>query len=246
VTEIIRLAAADVAPERHDVLEGQGIPTGMPVSEQIEELCTIARDMLVETAAPVGVLADISKDDFARVYAGEGRNEHRTPVGEIFGRAEHLGLFAVTLGQRTGEEIDHLFAANDFALASMLDSAASAAAERAADQLERSYVKDLGQKGWFASGRAALRYSPGYCGWHVSGQRKLFDVLKPERIGLTLRDSYLMQPLKSVSGVIIGGPREIHNFPISYDFCNQCETRTCRQRLRAVFANKSRQPNWSD
>lgn len=237
--EILRFAAAEVAPERHDVLEGQGIPTGMTLTPQVEQLCATAMSVLLETAAPISALAPVTKDEFARVYAGEGRNERRTPVGDIFRRADHLSLFAVTLGEQTGQEINRLFASNDFALAAMLDSAASAAAERTADLVERTCVEQLEQGGWSTTGRAALRYSPGYCGWHVSGQKQLFEVLEPEQIGLTLRDSYLMQPLKSVSGVIIAGPSEIHNFPISYDFCSQCETRSCRQRLRALFAERT-------
>ncbi len=240
MTGTVSFAAVEVAPQRHDVLTGQGIPAGTTVSQSIEELCETASRILLETAAPIGVLADVTKEDFAVVYAGEGRNEHSTPVGDIYHRADHLCLFAVTIGERTSEEIGRLFASNEFALAAMLDSAASAAAERAADLVERMYVESLEQNIRSASGRAALRYSPGYCGWHVSGQRKLFDVLKPERVGLTLTESCLMQPLKSVSGVIIAGAREIHNFPISYEFCSQCETRTCRQRLRALFANKTR------
>ena len=81
-----------------------------------------------------------------------------------------------------------------------------------------------------------LRYSPGYCGWHISGQRRLFDYLDPGQIGITLRESFLMDPLKSVSGVLIAGPREIHRFTDDYDFCDQCDTRGCRQRLRALYA----------
>jgi hypothetical protein len=47
-----------------------------------------------------------------------------------------------------------------------------------------------------------------------------------------------MQPLKSVSGVILAGPRTIHRFPPTYDFCDRCETRTCRDRLRAMAARR--------
>jgi hypothetical protein len=45
-----------------------------------------------------------------------------------------------------------------------------------------------------------------------------------------------MEPLKSVSGVIVAGQKDIHNFPISYQFCSDCDTRSCRHRLRALFA----------
>jgi hypothetical protein len=76
-----------------------------------------------------------------------------------------------------------------------------------------------------------LRYSPGYCGWHISGQRKLFDFLKPETIGISLRESHLMEPLKSVSGVVIVGPAGIHAFQDEYPFCERCKTHGCRERI---------------
>jgi hypothetical protein len=80
-----------------------------------------------------------------------------------------------------------------------------------------------------------LRYSPGYCGWHVSGQRKLFDYLLPEEIGITLRESFLMQPLKSISGVVIAGRRQIFDFENTFDFCDDCSTWTCRERISAIL-----------
>jgi len=70
----------------------------------------------------------------------------------------------------------------------------------------------------------------------VSGQRKLFAYLQPATIGLTLTESCVMQPLKSVSGVLIAGPKAIHRFPPTYDFCGTCEDRTCRERLKTVYA----------
>ncbi|UCG87813.1 MAG: hypothetical protein JSW71_04505 [Gemmatimonadota bacterium] len=237
MTEVLELSPDEVRPERHDVFENQGIPLDAAVSPQIARLYSQAEIILADTAAPVGVLCEISRSDFAIVYRGEGRNEPNTPVGDIFELADRLALFTVTLGAETSAEIARRFDANDFALACMLDSAASVAADKTADLLERRYADSLRRGEWQRENGGVLRYSPGYCGWHISGQRKLFEFLRPEQIGVTLRDSFLMEPLKSVSGVIVAGPREIHNFPITYGFCKQCETRSCRQRLRALFAD---------
>ncbi len=236
MSEILEFPIAELIPDRIAVLEDQGVPAGTAVSEQIEDLYCVACRLLAETATPVGVLREISTSAFAHVYSGEGRNEPRTPLGDIFERADHLALFAVTLGEQPGHEIGSRFESNDFALACMLDSAASLAAERAATVAERRFSEMLHTTGRATPATGALRYSPGYCGWHISGQKKLFEFLHPERIGLTLRESFLMEPLKSVSGVIVAGHRDIHNFPITYQFCSDCDTRSCRQRLRALFA----------
>jgi hypothetical protein len=130
-----------------------------------------------------------------------------------------------------GGEIDARFAAGDLALGAMLDSAASASADQLAAVAEQRCAKSLARA---AGGdhRDVLRYSPGYCGWHISGQRKLFDTLRPERVGITLRESFLMEPLKSVSGVVLAGPPGIHEFEMSYDFCAQCESHSCLERQR--------------
>ncbi len=237
MSTILEFAASDVAPDRDTVLENQGIPPGSTVNSQVDELFSQAQSLFAESASPVGILAEISTDEFAAVYHGEGQNQPETPVGDIFGRAEQLALFVATLGARTGQEIEHRFQTNDFALGCMLDATASAAADNTADLLERLFGEMLEGRIGMDSSRGVLRYSPGYCGWHVSGQGKLFEFLQPERIGVSLRPSFLMEPLKSVSGVIIAGPREIHNFPITYRFCSQCETRTCRQRLRGLYVD---------
>jgi hypothetical protein len=236
VTTVLEFSHAEICPERNAVLEILGIPKDMTLQDRVERVYATAAELLAETAATVGVLNEISTSDFATVYRGEGRNELDSPVAEIFPKAEHLAMFAVTLGPLTVEEIRSRLNADDLALAYMLDAMASAAADQAADVAERRYGEALRARGWDTPDGAVLRYSPGYCGWDVTGQKKLFEYLQPERIGLTLTDSSLMQPLKSVSAVVIAGPREIHRFPPSYSFCDRCETKSCRERLRLLFA----------
>ena len=231
MSEILTFSTAELLPERPEVLENQGIRVGQTVPASIETLCTNALDRLCEIAAPTGIMTEIAKAEFEAVYAGEGLNESETPVGDIYPRAERLALFAVTVGPNIGLEIDARFASGDLALGAMLDSAASAAADKLAAVTQGRYAELLAQTGGGTNHTHVLRYSPGYCGWHISGQRTLFDALRPERVGITLRESYLMEPLKSVSGVLIAGPREIHEFRMTYRCCGQCESRSCRERL---------------
>lgn len=206
-----------------------GIPAGAPAGERTENLFREALELFGVLAQPRGLLADITGDAFGTVYRGEGRNEPDSPLPAIVPRADRLALFAVTAGRPVAQEIQALFEKRQFPLAAMLDAVASEGADQAAAAAETYLAGEL--DGQVAASRCrVLRYSPGYCGWHVSGQKKLFAFLQPERIGITLRESCLMEPLKSVSGVLVAGPPEIHTFQPSYPFCARCRDRECQLR----------------
>ena len=85
--------------------------------------------------------------------------------------------------------------------------------------------------------QTTLPYSPGYCGWNVSGQRKLFARLRPVEAGIELKEgSYLMVPIKSISGVLVSGGEEIHFFDNHYLMCDSCRDKTCLVRQRDLLA----------
>ena len=67
------------------------------------------------------------------------------------------------------------------------------------------------------------RYSPGYCNWLVSEQKKLFPLLKGNTCGIQLTPSSLMIPLKSVSGIIGIG---INVKKVAYK-CKLCSDEKC-------------------
>ncbi len=231
MNETLTFTLEQALPDRDAALQNQGIPPGTPLQAETEALFKRAMTLFAELANPAGIFADISKADFEDVFQGEGFNEFSTPVADIFPQADRLALFAATLGQPIGDRIKELFASNDPACASMLDAAASAGADRLVDLIERRYLDALAAEEGPKPATAVLSYSPGYCGWHLTGQTKLFEFLHPEGIGITLNDSDLMQPLKSVSGVLIAGSKEIHDFQNSYAFCSLCETHGCRERM---------------
>jgi len=70
------------------------------------------------------------------------------------------------------------------------------------------------------------RFSPGYCGWDVAEQHKLFTFFKDNFCGITLTDSALMNPVKSVSGVIGIGS----NVRFSEYKCKLCGDKNCIYR----------------
>jgi hypothetical protein len=232
--EIVDIPVAEVAPDAASIIETYGTGPGGEPSEKLAEKAAEASALINELTKAVGVLADISVEEFGVVYEGEGMNAPATPLADVFPRADDLALFAVTMGPLVSAEITGLFDAGEFALGYLLDAAASNAADAAAEYVEGHYGRRLAEAGRLGPGAGVLRYSPGYCGWDVSGQKKLFEYLKPEEIGITLRESFLMEPLKSVSGVIVAGPAEIHVFELIYPFCRDCVTKSCLDRLKSV------------
>lgn len=233
--EIFEIKVNDIKLDRDAVLKTQGISTDRELSQKVGALFNRAIRLFFEFSHPKGIISEISIPEFEVVYLGEGLNEKRTPLDEIFRKSGNLALFAVTIGEKLCQKINELFKSNEFALGSILDSVASDGTERAADIVENRFSELLSKSDEIIPSIGILRYSPGYCGWHMSGQKKLFEFLQSEDIGITLLDSYLMKPLKSISGVIVAGDREIHNFEDSYPFCNQCLTHSCRNRIKELF-----------
>ncbi len=221
----------EIEPARSSVLHLLGIPTDADLSSEVTEIFDRAFDLFHQCAEPRGISEAITIDEFATIYPGEGMNDPETPLETMYPQADDLALFAVTLGHEVNENIARLFAENDFAFATIFDAVASEGAECLADVVMRGYLEQTGQSGDRSADQAALRYSPGYCGWHVSGQRTLFPRLRPERIGIELLESCLMQPSKSVSGVIVTGPSDIHRFAPDFTFCADCATKSCRERI---------------
>lgn len=225
-TEIIEFPVAAIEPHQSAILQHLGYQAdGAPVAS-VAELINAAHDLLRDLADPVGVMKQISVTDFKSVFKGQGLNDPQAPLARIYPAARELFLFCLTLGKPVSARIERLFTRNDSPLGFILDGYASLATENAVDLLEREIGKD--------SGLAALSYSPGYCGWHISAQNNIFKYLLPEQIGVTINSEFLMEPLKSVSGVIVAGVASIHIFKPRFTFCRDCSGHSCHARLRAI------------
>jgi len=226
---IIELDASGVEPDRSDVLGALGVPPGASLSDAVTALVEDSFEEWRRLVEARLVWQTIGLEEFREVYVGDGENEGETPVEEVVPSADRLALFALTLGGRLSDRIATLFRTSELALACTLDAVASQGAERAVD-----LVCDLFRE-WCEAGGGrpkVLAYSPGYCGWNVTGQRRLFATLRPEEIGITLNSSCLMQPLKSVSGVLVAGAPEIHVFERRFECCAACRTQECVERMR--------------
>lgn len=237
--QTIDIPLAAVVPTEGAVLRGMGVPDGHDQGPLVVALVERALGELRERAEPRGTVAEIDADQFAAIYEGAGDNDVPSPLAGIFPRAETLTLFAVTLGASLSERVSALFDEDELALAATLDSAASEATELGGVYLDGIVLAAARADGRLSEAARLLRYSPGYCGWNLTGQRALFEALRPEEIDIKLTENYLMEPVKSISGVMVAGPPEIHDFEDNFDFCKLCTTHDCRRRIRELTSGRS-------
>jgi hypothetical protein len=242
---IIPLDSIRVAPHPDVVLRRQGVPDGHPVSDRVKGLVEEAISLYESCTQPEGIIAGISLSDFGEIFDGESRNDLPAPLPGIVEKADGLALFAATVGDPVSAKIQELFGENDPATACMLDGIASDRVEMAATLLADAFLDFLLQKGEVDSEARVLPYSPGYCGWHITGQKRLFTFLNPEQIGISLNASCLMSPIKSVSGVLVVGQPEIHDFDNEFDFCFDCASWECRSRIASLFQLSQTKKSWS-
>jgi len=205
----------------------------MPPSGRYEGEAAASRMTLLELARAAGVIEDLDGSGLAGILAAGGCPED-SPVGRAEAKAGRRALYAVTLGDAVERRVQTLFAAGEELAGLFLDATASCAADRASRAAVGRTLERWGREGGLDTGTAALGFSPGYCGWPVEGQRALFAALRPEEAGITLGKSCLMEPLKSVSGVILAGPSGGFEDPRDYPFCEGCRHPDCEKRTRSM------------
>jgi hypothetical protein len=233
VREVVHFSKREAVPEAGEVLAAQSLPDEDALAPRLRCLLDEAMAAYASLVEPRAVREDLSPESFAGVLAPLGIPGDDLAVGRVYPRAEGLALFVATVGEAVPARIRRLF--DDTALAEgwMLDAVASAGADLLADRLAERFQRALVQQGM--NDTRVLPYSPGYCGWPTRGQRPLFDTLRPEEIGVTLNDSCLMSPIKTVSGVLVAGPGEAHKFRPDFPFCDDCQTHECGRRMASVL-----------
>jgi hypothetical protein len=142
-----------------------------------------------------------------------------------FARLERVAICICTIGIALEETVKVAMDAGRMLEGIVLDAVGSAAAEAVA-----RYMNDRIEEVAAAEGlRTSCRASPGYGDWDVGGQRRLFDLLPAERIGVSLTPGSMMVPRKSVSFAV-----HVDKDPVrlrSENSCRNCDMDTCPYRL---------------
>lgn len=112
--------------------------------------------------------------------------------------AEKIIFLAITIGEQIENVITDTFSGGEYALAVLMDAAATTAVEKIADDLERTLQPKATAKGY----KMTWRFSPGYGDWSIKAQKKILPLTGGEEIGLSLTEGMMMTPRKSITAVI--------------------------------------------
>jgi cobalamin-dependent methionine synthase I len=143
----------------------------------------------------------------------------------IFGQIKKSGsaaVFLCTAGKEPGIRSSKSMKEGDLLRGYVYDTIGSELVEAAADLMQQDLENEM-----ISSGKKITnRFSPGYCGWDVAEQKKLFQLMHDNYCGIRLTPSSLMDPVKSVSG-IIGIGENVKRQPYK---CSLCDMKDCIHR----------------
>jgi hypothetical protein len=146
----------------------------------------------------------------------------------IYGQIKKSGsvaLFLCTSGEEIGLRSSRSMKEGDLLEGYIYDVIGSEAVEAAADLMQNYMQENLARSGR----KMTNRFSPGYCGWDVAEQHKLFQLMPDNYCRISLTTSALMDPIKSISG-IVGIGENVKRLPYT---CNLCEMKDCIFRRKA-------------
>lgn len=140
-------------------------------------------------------------------------------------KSEKLAFFLMTAGSGIEDWSKEMSSSGDPLAGYIIDLLGSETVEAAMDLMQEKIEAEMGKMGF----RISNRYSPGYCGWLVREQQKLFALFPDRFCDIRLSPSSLMIPIKSVSGVI-GIGRDVKK--MAY-MCQVCDMKDCIYRNRS-------------
>ncbi len=107
-------------------------------------------------------------------------------------------LLAATIGPRLEAKVEELFREGLYAAATILDAVGSTAVESVADQLQEQFQVKANKDGY----QITWRFGTGYGDLPLELQPQLGDASGATNIGVTVTKSCMLQPRKSIIGII--------------------------------------------
>jgi hypothetical protein len=183
--------------------------------KEVEGICNIKGEYIVYTDIK------FNNQDKSLEIADVKFNLNRLIYKEI-SISDSIAVFLCTAGKEIGVVSRKMMNDGDLLKGYIYDFIGTAIVDAAADYLHgklAAVMKEEGQK-------ITNRYMPGHCKWNVSEQEMLFSLIPDNYCGIRLTDSFLMDPVKSISGIIGIG----ENVRYNPNTCDLCDFKNCAFR----------------
>jgi 5-methyltetrahydrofolate--homocysteine methyltransferase len=163
-------------------------------------------------------------EELTRFTFPRQRRERRLCLADFFrpvssGERDVVGFTVVTMGERASEATARLFEADRYRDYLELHGVTVEMAEALAEYWHKRIRQELGIASedaaeltdLFDLGYRGARYSFGYPACpDLEEQTKIFDLLRPERIGVSLSDEFQLHPEQSTSAIVVHHPEAIY------------------------------------
>jgi len=138
--------------------------------------------------------------------------------------ASHIVIFLVTIGEGIENEASILTKGKEPLEGYLIDRIGSYAVESLAESVENKIRADYSRR----QKSVSRRYSPGYCDWPIEEQRIFAGEIDFSKIGVTLNESCMMAPKKSISAIVAIADKGV--FTETGSPCGICEIKDCSYR----------------
>ncbi len=205
------------------------------------KIAKIARDVLLEAASLARPVAYLRVEKVQKLERGKisfRKNGHPgvdlqvNLIANAFRHSEYAAAFICTIGKKVEVGLAGHRRKGDPLRTWLYDAAASYLTENLADQVQDTVARRY--KGL----KSTHRFSPGYCDWKLSEQKKLFRLFAPTDLEVTLSGSCMMTPRKSVSAIFgLGSKSSQEAVP-----CRLCRKAGCHWRRAGTLRRPEAPP----
>jgi drug/metabolite transporter superfamily protein YnfA len=222
--ETFSLKYDDLNVNRDSLLQAMGYAPGSssPVTEIVDEAVRTGAALFdIRGGYNIFDSVQLDRSHFSILVDGAALTIHKIVFGQVR-QSTRVAVFACTAGAEITTRSKSLMKNGDLLGGYVYDLFGSIVVEDAMDLIQGRLQNEMKRLGLAITNR----FSPGYCGWDVAEQQRLFKLLPDRFCGIQLTASSLMLPAKSVSGIIgIGESVKYHPYT-----CNLCDMKNCLYR----------------
>ena len=212
-----------VSADPNEVLRLLGYRRNKKPNGALAELVQESEREAETLVRPSGVFSLFEMESFPKGSFLSGMFADKSPAIKI-------ALAVCTIGPKLEEIVSNYSSSGQLTRALIIDAAGSSLTEAACDFVNEKIC----QRAVELSLHPAARISPGYGHWKIEEQGIIFELLPTDSIGVSLTDSYVMIPRKSVSfavKLLREPPPDSHLTPgEKMSACKGCGRKNCQFR----------------